>query len=409
MHILLIHQAFATLDEPGGTRHYELAMHLAHAGYQISIIASPVSYLTGKKENHPKFESKAEGFIRIYRVYTYHALHKNFVHRFLSFFSFMVSSFFMSLTIKNVDIIWGTSPPIFQAFSAWLISFLKRKPFLLEVRDLWPAFAIEVGVLKNHILICLSLWLEKFLYHQADQIVINSPGYRDHIQKKGGKNIHLIPNGSDLSLFPLKVNHDVRAHYGWNNSYIVLYAGAHGVSNDIGVILQAAEHLKNDPEIILVLVGDGKEKPALKQSAQAMQLNNLTFMDPVPKNEMSEILSAADACIAILKPIDLYKTTYPNKVFDYMAAAKPVILAIDGVIRKVVESANCGIFCQPGDPVEMANAIRFLKSNPEKSQQMGNNGRNYLKKHFNRVEIADQLLDVLEKMVNQDERKNSDR
>lgn len=311
----------------------------------------------------------------------------------------MITSFFKCLQIKKVDIIWGTSPPIFQAFTAWLVSFLKRKPFLLEIRDLWPAFAIEVGVLKNSMLIWLSLWLEKFLYKHAQQIIINSPGYFEHIQHKGGKNIQLIPNGSDISLFQDENYSKIRSEYGWDKSFIVMYAGAHGLSNDLGIILQAAELLKDNPNLQFILVGDGKEKPDLVKAAHDMNLSNLSFFDAVPKAEMSRFFSGADACIAILKPIELYKTTYPNKVFDYMAAAKPIILAIDGVIREVIEAAQCGIFCPPGDPQELANALQFLMNNPEKSREMGINGRNFLKNHFDREKIANQLLDVFKKMA----------
>lgn len=409
MHILLIHQAFSALDEPGGTRHHELARYLSMAGHQVSIIASPVSYLTGRKEKNQPFESDANGLIRIYRVYTYPALHKNFVHRSIGFLSFMISSFFMSLKIRNVDIVWGTSPPIFQSFTAWLVSFLKNRPFLLEIRDLWPAFAVDIGVLKNRTLIRLSLWLEKFLYKNAGQIIVNSPGYIEHIENKGGKDITLIPNGSDISLFPKYGVEVVRNQLGWDHSFIVLYAGAHGLSNDLNVILDTADLLKNTDNLQFVLLGDGKEKPAIINLARQRELNNLSFMDAVPKAEMARIFAGADACIAILKPIEIYKTTYPNKVFDYMAAGKPIILAIDGVIREVVESANCGVFCQPGNSSEIAAAVLFLMNHPLKSQSMGNNGRKYLKKNFNREKIANQLMNVLINLAGKDVRKNSDR
>ena len=148
MHILLIHQAFASLEEPGGTRHHELARFLAKQGHRVSIIASPVSYLTGEIQDGKRIDEDFGGLIKIYRSYTYSTLHKSFVHRVISFFSFMISSFIRSVSIKNVDLVWGTTPPIFQSVSAWLISRLKGVPFLLEVRDLWPEFAIAVGVLK---------------------------------------------------------------------------------------------------------------------------------------------------------------------------------------------------------------------------------------------------------------------
>jgi hypothetical protein len=166
MHILLVHQAFAALDEPGGTRHHELARYLAGRGHKVTVIASRVSYLTGTLTSPISPAGKVDD-IKVIRVYTYQALHKSFVHRVFAFFSFMASSFFAGLGVKNVDLVWGTSPPIFQGVTAWALARLKGVPFLFEVRDLWPTFAIAVGVLKNPLLIKLSLWLERFLYRLA--------------------------------------------------------------------------------------------------------------------------------------------------------------------------------------------------------------------------------------------------
>ncbi len=399
MHILLIHQAFASLKEPGGTRHHEFARFLAKQGHQVSIIASPVSYLTGGIQKSEKIEEDFGGQIKIYRTYTYSALHKSFIHRLLSFFSFMISSFFRSVSIKNVDLVWGTTPPIFQSVSALLISRLKGVPFLLEVRDLWPEFAIAVGVLNNPLLIKMSFWLERFLYHHADQIIVNSPGFIELVKEKGGTKISLVPNGADIALFGNNNISETRKSLGWSDQFIVLYAGAHGMSNDLGILLQAAQLLEGEKRIQLVLLGDGKEKPTLIRDAEKLDLHNITFLDPVPKNKVAELLLAADACVAILKPIEMYKTTYPNKVFDYMAAKKPVLLAIDGVIRNVVDKAGCGIFCQPGDPHALADGIKYFYDNQTKAIDMGIKGFIFLKANFSREKIAIDLLGIMIEMV----------
>ncbi|MBM3137736.1 MAG: glycosyltransferase family 4 protein, partial [Chloroflexi bacterium] len=320
-------------------------------------------------------------------------------HRLIGFFSFMLSSFFQALSIKKVDLVWGTTPPIFQSFTAWLVSRLKGVPFLLEVRDLWPEFAIAVGVLKSPLLIRLSYWLERFLYRHADRIVVNSPGFIEHVANKGGKNIRLIPNGADVGLFEIQEAQNVRRNQGWEKKFIILYAGAHGMSNDLGVVLKSARELSTVPKIQFVFVGDGKEKTSLVEKAKMMGLGNIHFLPPVSKKQIGQTLAAADACIAILKPIEMYKTTYPNKVFDYMAAGKPVILAIDGVIRNVVENADCGIFCTPGDPQAITEAIIFLYNNQNRSRKMGLNGRKYLEEHFDREKIAGDLADLMEEMV----------
>jgi glycosyltransferase involved in cell wall biosynthesis len=402
MHILLIHQAFATIDEPGGTRHHELARFLAERGHRVTVIASPVSYLTGDSAHSYNSDTASVNFeqnITILRAYTYKALHKSFVHRVFAFFSFMVSSFFLGLRVRNVDLVWGTSPPIFQGWTAWMLARLKRAPFLFEVRDLWPEFAIAVGVLKNPTLIKMSLWLEKFLYRHADKVVVNSPGFVSHVALRGARTVELIPNGADPAMFTSSASGEsFRKQHHLEDSFVVLYAGAHGMSNDLGVVLGAAAILQPNMDIKIVFLGDGKEKLNLLARAELMRLENVIFLSPVPKLEMPDVLAGADACIAILKPLDAYKTTYPNKVFDYMAAARPVVLAIDGVIREVVESAGCGIFVPPGDSSKIAEAIAFLADDRARSREMGLAGRYYLEKHFSRTAIAGKLINILEKM-----------
>lgn len=399
MHILLIHQAFAEIDEAGGTRHHELARHLATRGHRVTIIGSPVSYLTGKvnpSKSSEKQKKETDPGITIIRVTTFSALHRSFVHRVFSFISFMVSSFFAGLAVKKVDLVWGTSPPIFQSLTAWLLARLKGAPFLFEVRDLWPAFAIDVGVLKNRLLISLSLWLESFLYRHADTVMVNSPGFIEHVTSKGAKKVVLLPNGVDPEMFdPNASGAAFRKANHLRNKFVVMYAGAHGMSNDLDVVLKAAELLKEEEDIQFVLVGDGKEKPALIQKAQDLQLTNIHFHPPVAKKGMKDVLAAADACLAILKPIELYKTTYPNKVFDYMAAGKPVILAIDGVIRNVVEKARAGVFTRPGDPENMKTVILALRNSPRDCARMGKAGRRMACADFNRARISENLEEIL--------------
>jgi len=403
MHILLIHQAFAALDEPGGTRHHELARSLVQRGHTVSIIASPISYLTGSRRSDQKafiMHSQPEAGIHLMRCNTYHALHRSFIHRVFSFFGFMVSSFIAGLGVRKVDLVWGTSPPIFQGFTAWLLAGFKGVPFLFEVRDLWPEFAIAVGVLTNKTLIRLSLWLERFLYRHADRVIINSPGFEEHVRQRGARQVDLVPNGADPAMFnPDDRGETFRALHHLNDNYVLLYAGAHGMSNDLGVLLEAARLLADQPHIQIVLLGDGKEKANLQGQAAALGLTNVSFIASVPKEAMTGAMAAADACVAILKPVEAYKTTYPNKVFDYMCAGRPVVLAIDGVIRQVVEAADCGFFTQPGDPQALAAAVRSLASNPQRSREMGLNGRRYIEANFNRPRLAARLAGIMEDML----------
>jgi glycosyltransferase involved in cell wall biosynthesis len=400
MHILIIHQAFASLHEPGGTRHYEFASLLAARGHRVTVIASPVSYITGNRTAaFSTSEQVMAGQVRILRARVYSAHHRSFGHRVLAFVSFMLSSFWMGLGVKDVDLVWGTSPPITQGLTAWVLARLKRARFLFEVRDLWPQFAIAVGVLKIPLLIALSEWLERFLYRHADRVMVNSPGFIQHVRDRGAGSVGLVPNGADPTMFdPTASGDEFRIARDLGDKFIVTYAGAHGMSNDLDVVLDAARELQDRPEVQIVLLGDGKEKANLLARAEELGIQNVSFLPSVPKSEMPAALAGADACLAILKPLDEYKTTYPNKVFDYMAAGRPVVLAIDGVIREVVEAADCGIFTQPGDPSALAGAIRFLAADKSKARQMGMRGRAYLEAHFSRAVIGEQLVELLEAM-----------
>jgi glycosyltransferase involved in cell wall biosynthesis len=413
MHILIIHQAFASLNEPGGTRHHEFARLLAARGHKVTVIASPVSYITGSPSQTPPFSEKmgegqvgveGEGVgvredVTILRAPVYEAHHKSFFHRVIAFFSFMLSSFWIGLGIKNVDVVWGTSPPIFQGVTAWALARVKGAKFLFEVRDLWPQFAIAVGVLRNPVLIALSEWLERFLYTRADQVMVNSPGFIEPVTSRGAKRVELIPNGADPSMFdPNDDGATFRESNGLKDKFVLLYAGAHGMSNDLTVVLESAS-LLDDANIQIVLLGDGKEKSALMAQAKEMKLTNVTFLPPVRKTEMATALAGADACIAILKPLDEYKTTYPNKVFDYMAAGRPVVLAIDGVIRAVVDAAGCGLFAQPGNAFELARVTRELAKDKVRAREMGLKGQKYLEENFSRAALVKKLVGILEEIV----------
>lgn len=409
MHILLIHQSFATIDEPGGTRHHELARYLTERGDRVTVIASPVSYLTGNAQGGRipwvRQEDGGRG-VTVLRAYTYPALHRSFIHRVFSFLSFMASSFLIGLRVREVDILWGTSPPIFQGATAWALSRFKGVPFLFEVRDLWPAFAVAVGVLKQPLLIRASEWLEGFLYRHADQVIVNSPGFIEHVKSRGAKSVELVPNGADASMFDPHSNgeqfrreHDL-GRKGDRGTFLALYAGAHGLSNDLEILLQAADKIRDCDYITMVLLGDGKEKSKLMVKAEQMGLSNVRFLPPVPKTTMPEALAAADACIAILKPVPLYATVYPNKVFDYMAAGRAVVLAMEGVIREVIENAHAGVPVPPGNPDALAHAIRELANNAQIRREMGLNGRQYVKAHFDRPIIAGKLARLMTRMAN---------
>lgn len=396
MHILLIHQAFATVENAGGTRHYELARRLVNDGHEFTIVGGDRSYLTGRRVDGCRgmtCDQRVEG-IRVLRAYTLPTYHRSFFWRVVSFLSFTITSVYAALRAGKVDLVFGTSPPIFQAVSAWLIAWFRRRPFLLEIRDLWPDFAVEMRVLQNRVLIAAARRLELFLYARATHIIVNSPAYRDYLMNKGvpEAKVSFIPNGVDPSMFESSAGRGrIRAEFGLENKFVVVYAGALGMANDIDTILRAADLLRDQRNIHFLVVGDGKERLRLRALAESLRLPNVTFAGARPKHEMPDVLSAADACAATLRDIPMFRMTYPNKIFDYMAAARPIVLGIDGVIREVVERAGGGVAIRPGDVRALAEAVRALHDNPSAARRMGQASRKYVVKYFHRDRHANEL------------------
>ncbi len=404
MKILLINQAFVSPDEPGHTRHFEMGQYLRSHGHELVIVASDLNYQTGQRtiERKGLFAEQIIDGVRILRAYIYPALHRSYFWRTISFLSFMFSSVRTALTVKDADMIMGTTPPIFQAMSAWFVAWIRRKPFLLEVRDLWPEFGVSMGVLRNPIVIALARWLENFLYARATHILVNSPAYKEYMENKGvsENKITYIPYGTDIDMFNPDVDGStIRKKLGLEDKFVVLYAGALGQANDIDTILRAAERLKQESRIRIVLFGDGKERTRLESESTRMKLTNVIFAGVCPKKEMPLVIASADVCLAILQDVPMFRTTYPNKVFDYMASARGTVLVIDGVVRDVIESSDGGVFVQPGNDEQLANTILELSKDAQGVKQMGLNARAYLVKHLDRRDKLNETLNLLESLV----------
>lgn len=404
MRILLINQSFVSPDEPGHTRHFEMAQFLRARGHELVIVASDLNYQTGQRTVQRKgiySEQKIEG-VRVLRTYIYPSLHRSYFWRIISFFSFMFSSVWTALLVKDVDLVMGTTPPIFQAASAWTVALIKRRPFLLEVRDLWPEFAVDMKVLTNPLMIGLARWLEKFLYARATHILVNSPAYKIYMVEKGvpEKKVTFIPYGTDVDMFHPDVDGTrIRKELGLEDKFTVVYAGALGQANDIYTVLRAADRLRHEPRIRFVLYGDGKERIRLEREARRRSLENVIFGGVHPKKEMPLVLASSDVCLAILQNIKMFRTTYPNKVFDYMAAGRATILVIDGVIREVIEMSQGGVFVEPGDDEKLASTILELSKDPQRARQMGINAREYLIQHLDRRDRLEETLLFLQSLV----------
>lgn len=410
MRILLIHQYFLEENDSGGSRFNELTKHWSEMGHQITVICGMMHYSsTGKRPEYKGkyFVEKQHGEVRVLRCHVSESYNVNFLGRLWAYFSFVFSALWGGLfkVTGKFDLVLVTSPPLFVGISAFIISRIKRIPYVFEVRDLWPESAIDTGVVKNKIIIHLSYTLERFLYRHAKLINVLTPAFRKTLNEKkkvAFDKIIFIPNAADFTLSDQLLHQfdasQFRKDAGIDDRFVITYVGAHGMANHLVQLLDVAELLR-DTNVLIQLIGEGMLKKELIADASERQLKNIRFIDPVPKTEVFKYILASDMGTSVLKKVDTFKTIYSNKTFDYMACCMPVLLLIDGVSREMVEQADCGIYAEPENPVEIASIIRQCMDNPEKLKQQGQNGYRFAKAHFDRTVLAQQYIDHLQSLI----------
>jgi glycosyltransferase involved in cell wall biosynthesis len=406
MNILLIHQYFLEDDDGGGSRFNEMTRHWSQQGCRVTVLAG-MMHANGK-EKRPEYKGryfahKQQGEVEVIRCHVSEAYNAGFWGRLWGYFSFVFSSIYAGLfkTKGQYDIILATSPPLFLGITALVLSRAKGCPFVFEVRDLWPESAIDTGVLTNKAIIRLSYWFERYVYRRAARINVLTPAFREVLLREKGvpaAKLLFIPNAADFSLSDEVLAafdpQAFREEHGLGGRFVITYVGAHGLANHLIQLLDAAELLRDTP-VLFQLIGDGMQKEMLVQEASQRGLENVRFVDPVSKKEVFKYIAASDMGASVLKRVDTFKTIYSNKTFDYMACRKPILLAIDGVSRELVEAAQCGVFAEPERPEDIAAKIRLYLANPQLLGVQGENGYRYAKAHFDRTVLAEGYLEGL--------------
>lgn len=390
----LVNQYALRLDQPGITRHATLAKYMAPLGIRTTIHASPTHYWNVDSDDEEKDDSGT-----LFRYTKTSAVESNGVRRVLSMLSFSVRV--MVKAMRSADpggrpnVVIGSSPHPFGALAAWMISQRYRVPFVLEVRDLWPASLVELmGIGSRHPLIVTLQAVEKFLYRHADLVVTLLPGSERHVEQVAGRPVPWlwIPNGIDLSRVPPVVDREPGEHF------IVKYAGAHGLPNALDTVLDAAALVADDEgqPFKFILVGDGKEKAALVARTRAEGLRNVTFRDPVSKSQLLRELPDADVLVITFRRTKLYKDGIsPNKIFDYFAAGRPIVIAVDTPVNPV-EASGSGRTTPPEDPAALAAALRELRALPLSDRNaLGRAGRAYAERHHDHAQSARRLATAL--------------
>jgi glycosyltransferase involved in cell wall biosynthesis len=337
--------------------------------------------------------------VDVYRVWSYMAPNEGTIKRMLDFCSFMAFSFLGSLKIKRPDIVIATSPQLFAGVAGYLVGKVKNRPFVFEVRDLWPEQVLAIGLIKEGRILRLFKRVAKHLYIHSDMIVTVGEGYKEQIMdgySVSKDHIEVIPNG----VFPdelkkIGCRQAVRKKMGLENKFVVAFIGTHGMSQKLETLLEAAEKI-DEKHICFIFVGDGAEKKKLLEIKAQRRLENCLFYPAVSKEEVPTIYEAADICVVPLRKCELFKGNYPSKIFEAMAMECPIVLSGEGKSAELVNEAKAGISVAPESPVALAQAISDLSRDEALRKNMGENGRRYVVEHYSRKVWAERYEKILE-------------
>jgi colanic acid biosynthesis glycosyl transferase WcaI len=400
MKILFLSQYYPPETGAAPLRAYHFATKLAAAGHDVTVVTGMPNHPSGVKP--PEYRrrllsrERRDG-VRIVRSYVYATPRKTFRTRMANQISFAISALGGGLTAGTCDVILVTSPPLFLGITAWFLGLLKGAPYVLDVRDYWPHAAVELGQLKNRSFIRMAERLEGFLYRRAARVVAVTPGMLRLMLARGIQQhrVVLITNAADLDRFS-----PAEARPAEEGSVrTVLYSGTHGLVHGMGVILDAAEILRGEAGIRFLLVGDGAEKDNLVADARRRGLTNVSFLPSQQPEQLAETIRSADVCLATTTPGTFSEGTIPVKIFDYLACGKPVIAAVGGDAKVVIEASCAGVVVEPGDAKGLADAVRALIADSDRRERLGRRGRDYVESEYSRARTAAKMESVLAEIV----------
>lgn len=406
MHILFLTDNFPPEGNAPATRTYEHAREWVELGHKVTVITCAPNFPEGKVfdgfKNSFYSRSKMDG-VDVVRVKTFISSNEGFVLRILDFMSFMFSSFFAGLFQKKVDVVVATSPQFFTAVSGWAISACKRKKFVFELRDIWPASITAVGAMKDSFAIKLLEKLEMFLYRRSDLIVSVTNSFKEELIERGinAEKISVVLNGVDLSKYQ-PIQHkdaELSKNHHLQNKFVVGYIGTHGLAHALEHVIVAAEKLKEYEDICFVFAGGGAAKGKLVELVSQKQLTNVVFIPRQPKEKMPAIWSLCDVSLISLRDTPLFKTVIPSKIFEAMGMGLPMLAAIpQGEASHIIESASAGIICQPERADELAKHVVEMFNSKDKMSHFKICSLSAAS-NYDRKVLAVKMLDELKSLV----------
>ena len=399
MKILFLTDNFPPEVNAPASRTFDHCREWAKNGDEVTVITCAPNFPQGKVypgyKNKFWQEERIEG-IRVIRVWSYIVANKGFLKRTLDFISYSVSSFFAGLFVKS-DLIVATSPQFFTALSGRALSFWKRTPWVMEVRDLWPESIKTVGAMKDYAFIRHFEWQEKRCYKSAKKIVVVTDSFRKKLIERGipSEKIAVVKNGVDRSLFiPQQKDTELISKLKIDGKTVIGYIGTHGMAHKLDFIIQTASKLKDtNPEYHFLFIGNGAEKEKLLKLKVDLMCDNVTMLDSVPKAEVKNYISILDVCLINLRKSDLFTTVIPSKIFENAAMEVPILMGVEGEAKEIVEHYTAGICFEPENEEDFIDKLKIV-TNPE-NQKAFKEGCKELAIDFDRKKLAEKMLNVL--------------
>ncbi|MDQ2902915.1 MAG: glycosyltransferase family 4 protein [Chloroflexota bacterium] len=405
-HILFITPYYPPEITPPATRISETALCLVKQGHRVTILTTFPNFPSGivaPEYRGRVLQREEHDGICVVRVWSYATPNRGFLRRILAQLSFgCLSAFLGWQAVGRPDVIIVESPPLFDAIAGRILARLKHCSFIFTVADIWPESAIQLGMLRNRLLIRLAEWLEWSTYRRAGAVWAVTKGIRQTLIQRGlaQERVFVLTNGVDTTRFRPLPKAQARAELGWDERFTVLYAGNHGMANALSTVIDAADMLRDDANMHIVLVGDGVQKADLMEQARRRDLTNVTFLDAMAHERMPWLIAGADVCLIPLRKLPVFEGALPSKIFEVLACARPCIVAAEGIARQFAEQeAGAAISVEPENASALASAILYLREHPDIAETLGQRGCAFVKTRFDRTQLALELESHISRLL----------
>ncbi len=405
MNILFLSHYFPPEVNAPANRTFEHARRWVADGHQVTVITGVPNHPRGRLfpgyRNRWLQEEQLDG-IRVIRTWMYLTANEGFLRRTASYVAFAVTAVLASLRADRPDVVMATSPQFFVGLAGAVVARLKRRPFVLEVRDLWPDSIVQLGQIHQRWLVRALEALETALYRSAAGIVVVTRAFADHIAARGvpRERLLFLPNGIDPRLFrplaPGPAERELLRRHELEGKFLVAYVGTLGLAHGLLTLVDAAERLRNDPDIVFLMIGDGADRSRIEAEIARRQLGNVRLLGLRPRSEIPSWLSVIDLTLVLLRDLPVFATVIPSKVFEFLAQERPMLLAAPrGEIRAMVEEAKAGLVIEPEDPEALARAVLMARADPGEMAARARAGREWVEREYQRDDLARRLAQWL--------------